>query len=561
MPSESIRAACVDDPPEAAELVAGDPPHAAAANKAVSAAVMPSARRARLRGPLACRPEPLVSLMSMAVRRSGSATGSRRDGPEWHSVRVSASGRSVVVVGGGISGLAAALALRERLPDAEITVLEGAPRIGGKLQRAEVGGVTVDVGAEAMLNRRPEATALARAVGLADELVHPLTTTAYLWNRNRLVPMPRTLMGVPGDAKALDGVLSRAGQARAALEPRLPATELAGADISIGRLVEERFGKEVVDRLVEPLLGGVYAGHAREISARAAVPQVVALLEKDRSLTRAAAAALAVPAGEVPVFAGIRGGLGRLPEAVAAASGATVLTGSTARDLARRTDGGWHVVVGETRDPRLVAADAVVLATPARPTARLLSDVAPTAALELARIDYASMAIVTLAFPAHDFPPVGGSGFLAPPVDGHVVKAATFSHQKWNWVAQAGRRGDGADVAVMRCSIGRHGEEEVLQVGDEDLVAAAVADLGRAIGLSVAPVDSHVQRWGGALPQYTVGHLDRIATVRADLEGVTGLAVCGAAYDGLGLPACIGSARRAADKVVADLRAREASAS
>jgi oxygen-dependent protoporphyrinogen oxidase len=464
----------------------------------------------------------------------------------------------VVVVGAGIAGLAAAAALRAERPDLEVEVLESSPQVGGKLRLAEVGGVTVDVGAEAMLNRRPEAVDLAAAAGLGDEIVHPLTTSAYLWNRNRLVPMPRTLMGVPANPKDVEDVLSRAGQLRAAMEPRLPATEIGDADVSIGHLVEERLGREVVDRLVEPLLGGVYAGHAREISARAAVPQVVALLDKDKSLTRAAADALAGPPSDAPVFAGLRGGIGRLPGAVAVASGAAVRTGATVRDLAHRADGGWRLVVGDTRSPELVEADAVVLATPARATARLLSDVAPVAALELARVEYASMAIVTLAFVGTDFPPIAGSGFLVPPVDGHRIKAATFSHQKWNWVGQAGRRAEGPGVVVMRCSIGRHREEAELQVEDDALVAAAVEDLRAATGLSALPIDSHVQRWGGGLPQYAVGHLDRIATVRADLDRVSGLAVCGAAYDGLGIPACIASAQTAVAKVLADLGTRPA---
>ena len=238
-------------------------------------------------------------------------------------------------------------------------------------------------------------------VGLEQDIVHPATTSANLWSRGRLVPMPRTMMGVPLDLRGLDGIISARGLARAAMDNVLPPTELGERDISVGDLVEERLGKEIVDRLVEPLLGGVYAGHARELSARAAVPQMVALLEKDRSLTRAAAAATPPPdpATAVPVFAGIRGGVGRLPGALAAASGATVRTGATVRDLARRADGGWNLVVGSTRDPEIVQADAVVLATPARATARLLSDVTPTAALTLARIEYASMAIVTMAFP------------------------------------------------------------------------------------------------------------------------------------------------------------------
>jgi oxygen-dependent protoporphyrinogen oxidase len=452
-----------------------------------------------------------------------------------------------------VSGLAAAHRIRQDLPGADVVVLEASPRVGGSLRTAEVGGVVTDVGAEAMLNRRPEAVDLAREVGLGDDIVHPATIVANLWNRGRLVPMPRTLMGVPLDLRALDGVISAKGLARAAMDNVLPPTVLGDRDISVGDLVEERLGKEIVDRLVEPLLGGVYAGHAREISARAAVPQLVALLDHDRSLTRAAAAATPPPDhAAAPVFAGLRGGVGRLPQALSEASGANVRTGATVRDLAGRPGGGWDLVVGPARDPEVVQADAVVLATPARATARLLSDVAPTSALALARIEYASVAIVTLAVPARAFPEVAGSGFLVPPVDGRAVKAATFSFAKWDWVREAGSS-DTDPVLVLRCSLGRHREEQVLQRTDEELVDLALDDLTDAIGLSVRPLDTHVQRWGGALPQYAVGHLARVSTVRHDLERLTGLAVCGSAYDGIGIPACIASAHLAAAKVVADL--------
>ena len=466
------------------------------------------------------------------------------------SDRVSPAPPRVVVVGGGIAGLAAAAAVRRRVPDADVLVLEAAPIVGGKLARVEVGGVLVDVGAESMLNRRPEAVGLAREVGLGDRLVHPAAVTANLWSRGRMGPMPRTLMGVPTDTKGLatSGVISRTGLARAALEPALPATHLDDRDVSIGWLVEERFGREVVDRLVEPLLGGVYAGHAREISARAAVPQVVALLDKDRSLMRAAAAATTA-VSDVPVFAGLVGGIGALPEAVAA--GLEVRTGATVRDLARAADGGWNLVVGPTREAEVVHADAVVLATPARPTARLLSDVAPDAALELARIEYASMAIVTMAFRDRDLPVTEGSGFLVPPVDGRTVKAATYSFAKWDWVREAG-----GDLRVLRCSIGRHREEQVLQRTDPEVVELALSDLADAVGLAVRPVDAHVQRWGGALPQYAVGHLERVRRIRAGVAAQPGLAVCGAAYDGLGIPACIASAELAATQVVDALSQR-----
>jgi len=454
---------------------------------------------------------------------------------------------TVAVVGGGIAGVAAAARLRSERPDVEVVILESSPAIGGKLRLGEVAGVVVDVGAEAMLSRRPEAVDLARASGLSDDIVHPATTSASLWTRDEMLPMPRTLMGIPADLRALaeSRVISKTGLARAAMDAVLPASSLDGHDASIGSLVEERFGKEVVDRLVEPLLGGVYAGHAREISARAAVPQVVALLDRDRSMSKAAAQAMRGPSSDAPVFAGISGGVGRLPQAALDASGAHLETDATVRDLARRPEGGWTLVVGSTREPRLLQADAVVLAVPAAPAARLLSDVAPAAALELARIEYASVAIVTMAFRARDFPEVVGSGFLVPPVDKHAIKAATFSFAKWDWVRAAGD-----DLLVMRCSLGRHREEHQLQKTDEELVDVALLDLADAIGLSVRPVDAHVQRWGGGLPQYAVGHLDRVATIRREVHRLPGLSVCGAAYDGVGIPACIASGQRAAAEVL-----------
>ncbi|MFT4010748.1 MAG: protoporphyrinogen oxidase [Nocardioidaceae bacterium] len=457
----------------------------------------------------------------------------------------------VVVVGAGISGLAAAAGIRRLDPELDVLVLESSPRIGGKLRTETVGGVQVDVGAESMLNRRPEAVTLAADSGV--DLVYPATTSANIWTRGRLRPMPRSLMGVPADLKELGatGILSRSGQARALLDQVLPATRIGSDDVSVGWLVEERFGKELLDRLVEPLLGGVYAGHAREISARAAIPQVIALLDKDRSLSHGVARSWA-PLGaagspQAPVFAGIEGGVGTLPGAVVAAHGLRVETGTTVRRVVR-SGTGWNLVVGATTDPRVIEADAVVIATPAAATARLLADEVPDAALELARIETASMAVVTMAFPERDFPAIDGSGFLVPPVDGRTIKAATYSFGKWGWVRE---HGSGEGLLVMRASVGRHREESVLQVPDEELVAAAVDDLADAIGLSLRPVDSHVQRWGGGLPQYAVGHLDRVARVRAAVARQPGLAVAGASYEGIGIPACIRSGQLAAAQVVA----------
>ncbi len=436
----------------------------------------------------------------------------------------------IVVVGGGIAGLTAAHLLGV---DHDVLLLEGSPVVGGKLRLAEVAGVTVDVGAEAMLNRRPEGVELARGLGLP--VVHPTRATSRVWSRGALRPLPRSLMGVPFDLDELaaSGVLSPDGLARARAEV---ATPWSGDDTSVGDLVAARLGDEVVDRLVEPLLGGVYAGRAREISVLAAMPQLGAMAARG-SLTEQAAA---IPASDLPVFAGIVGGMGLLPRALVESDRFDVRTQATVREL-RRTAAGLELTVGSTRNPETVLADRVVLATPSAPTARLLSELAPAAAAELRSIQTASVAVVTLALRAADLPDLADrSGFLVPPVEQRHIKASTFSFAKWDWVRDAG---DG--LLLVRTSLGRHRDEASLQAADSELVAGSLADLREIAGIHATPVDAHVQRWGGALPQYAVGHVARVARIRAALDR-TGVAVCGAAYDGVGIPAVIGSARRAA---------------
>ncbi len=441
--------------------------------------------------------------------------------------------RDAVVVGGGVAGLTAARELSRA--GLKVLLLESSPHLGGKLRLASVGGVVVDVGAESMLARRPEAVGLAAELGL--DVVHPATGSTQLWTRGALRPLPRTLLGVPLDLDALatTGVLSGDGLARARVETVHP---LEAEDVSVAELLGSRLGHEVVDRLAEPLLGGVYAGHASHLSAAATAPQVVAMLRDHGSLL-AAAAALPPPSPE-PMFAGLDGGLGRLPQALADAGGFEIRTSATVRVL-ERSGSGFRLTVGSNREPEVVETPRVVVAVPGPPAARLLAEVAPEASAELGAIEYASMAVITLAVPALD---VGdSSGFLVPAVDGRRIKASTYSFNKWAWVGAA------ADLRILRASIGRHREEASLQASDDELVAHVVNDLSTATGQAVRPVDAHVQRWGGALPQYAVGHLGRVARLRSAVAEVPGLAVCGAAYDGVGIPAVIASARRAATEV------------
>jgi protoporphyrinogen/coproporphyrinogen III oxidase len=475
---------------------------------------------------------------------------------------------AVAIVGGGIAGLAAAFFLRDR--GVAVTVLEGSPRLGGKLATSQVAGIAVDEGAESLLARRPEGTDLIRAVGLAADLVSPGTTSAGIWTRGQLRPLPkRQFMGVPADLDELSrtGILSPQGTARTWADLELPVTGRDG-DVSVASYVGARLGGELVDRLVDPLLGGVYAGRSDELSFEATLPALARASGEHRSLSAAAAALLPPPAGpaQAPVFTTLSGGLGTLPPVLATASGAIVRTGAMVRGLAR-VPGGWRLTVGSAHAPELLDADAVILALPARPAGRLLAAVpaAGGAASGLGEIAYASMAIVTLAYPAAAFPSLpGGSGYLVPAVDGHPVKAVTFSTIKWPHLLgetrPAGLRSarPAGDIHLVRCSVGRLGEEAVLQRDDGELAALAVTDLAAAAGVSGAPVDVRVTRWGGGLPQYTVGHLDRVRRIRASVAAQPGLAVCGAAFDGIGIPACIASARLAADQVLAHLESAAA---
>ncbi|MGW7574586.1 protoporphyrinogen oxidase [Streptomyces sp. NPDC054765] len=463
----------------------------------------------------------------------------------------------VVVIGGGISGLAAAHRLLEG--GARVTVLEATDRLGGKLYAGEIAGVPVDLGAESMLARRPEAVDLARAVGIGDRLQPPTTATASLWTRGALRPMPKGhVMGVPGDLGPLaaSGVLSAEGLARIDEDARLPRTEV-GEDVAVGAYVARRLGREVVDRLVEPLLGGVYAGDAYQISMRAAVPPLFEAARTNRSLLDGvrglqARSAEAVhrtgAAASGPVFTGIEGGIGTLPGAVAAAvraKGGEIRTGTQVTGVRRSFDG-WLIDL----DGAPLAADAVVLAAPAPAAARLLAPVCRPAAAELNRVEYASMALVTMAFCRADVEDrLTGSGFLVPPVDGRKIKASTFSGNKWGWLG-----GFDPDLFVLRTSLGRHGDEEDLAREDSELVGFSRTDLREAVGLTAAPVASRVTRWDGGLPQYPVGHLERVARIQDAVAQLPGLRVCGALYAGVGIPACIASARTAADDILGTLR-------
>lgn len=446
-----------------------------------------------------------------------------------------------VVVGAGITGLTAAHEWHRARPDDEVVVLEAGNRIGGKLDRVQLAGQWYDTGPEAVLARVPEALELVEDLGLADQLVAPATTQASIVLPDGRHPLPPgTVQGVPTSAVGLDGVLTPEGIARVRAEADLPPLHLDG-DVSVGALLRERLGDEVVDRLVEPLLGGVYAGRPDDLSLAATMPALAAQLRTAPSVLAGALAARDLGArsrGDVdgPVFVTVAEGIGSLPAALVAASGADVRLRTPAHAL-RRSGAGFELSIGPVAAPQTLRADAVLVAAPAPKAARLLADVASGAVEPLGGIPYASMAVVAMAFPGQ--PVAAGSGLLVPPGTGRLVKGVTVSSAKWPHLS-------GGDLLRVRSSVGRYGDEQQLQREDGDLTAAVVADVADLLELErPEPVQTHLVRWGGGLPQYLVGHPQRVAEIRTAVAAVPGLAVAGAAYGGVGVPACIRDARRA----------------
>lgn len=449
----------------------------------------------------------------------------------------------VVVVGGGVSGLATAYWLREALGDtAHVVVLEAASRPGGKVTTVPVAGLPVDVGPDAFLSRAPELADLVSRLGLAGTVVGPLQGGAFVFSREEMHPIPQGgFFGIPDRVLPLlrSRLLSLPGVARAGLDLVRPRTAL-GDDPSVADVVRPRLGGEVFDRLVQPLLGGVHAGSAERLSARSTVPEVLAIAQGGRSLVlslRSRRRSMPTPtAPPAPPLVSLEGGMGRLVHAlVDALEPGSVVTGAPATAL-ERTGTGWRV---ET--PALaVEAPAVVLAAPAYVAATLLSAHSHALAEELRGIEYVSVANVTLAIPRAEVGELVGTGFLVPPVENDLLVGCTWLTSKWPHLA-------GGDTVLVRCMVGRDGDQRWTSMSDDELVAAVRASLARMMGLTAAPTEVRVQRWADAMPQYVVGHaarLDRVEPLVPD-----GLHLTGAAYRGSGLAACVAAAKRTAAAV------------
>ncbi|MBI2244229.1 MAG: protoporphyrinogen oxidase [Nocardioides sp.] len=455
-----------------------------------------------------------------------------------------------VVVGGGISGLTTAYFLRQRLgPDAVLRVVEASDAPGGKIRTASIAGHPVDTGPDAFLSRAPELRRVVDALGLADLVVEPQSTGTFIWSRGRLRRLPPgTAFGLPERLWPLlrSGLLGPAAVARAGLDLVLPRTALPD-DPSVADVVRPRFGAGVYDRLVAPLLGGVHAGDPALLSATSTVPEIAAMARSGRSLYRTLrhrrrSAPPATGRPSAPLVS-LRGGLAALTDRLVEELGPdTVLTGTPARAIERDEDGGYTV----RTDRGAFAARQVVLATPAYVAAELVADLAPDAAALLREIGYVDVANVTLAFRRDQVPALpAGTGFLVPPVEDELVVGCSWLSQKWPQPADAG------DHVLLKVMVGRSGDTRWLAMDDAELVRRVREALRRMLGVTADPVESLVQRWPRAMPQYVVGHAARLAALDTALAAAPGLLVTGAAYRGVGLAGCVAQADATAASLLA----------
>lgn len=453
----------------------------------------------------------------------------------------------VVIIGAGVAGLTSALTLLTNSSDTiKVTVLEAGSTVGGQIRTTPFAGLpAIDEGPDAFLARVPWAVQLASELGLGASMTSPTDAHASIWH-NGMHNIPGDLMlGVPAKVRAFatSGLISPLGKLRAAIEPLLPAT--TDTD-SIGEYVRSRFGHQIQERLVDPLIGSIYATDSDNFSM-AAVPQI-ASLTASRSMLLAAGKARATAAKNPtgPIFATPIRGIGALIELLTqrvTALGGRILTSESVSAIEKVTTG---YTVSTSRGQH--RADAVVIASPAKPSSHFVRPLDARAADLLGQWSHASVVLITMAIPASQWPArLKGSGYLVPKPDQRWVSAASFGSNKWaHW-----RPDDGS--MILRVSLGRDGLE-VMHFDNDTLINLALADMKLHLGVDMTPSEIRVSRWAESFPQYRPHHFARLAELEHSLGAAApGIVFAGASYRGIGIPACVQQARAAADATLSHL--------
>ena len=460
--------------------------------------------------------------------------------------------KRIAIIGGGISGLSAAYYLekaRRAGSDLSYTLFESGQRLGGCLSSDRIEGCLVEAGPDSFLTEKPWALSLCKEVGIDDELIgsNDSQRKTYIVIKNRLVVMPDGLMFmvptrlVPTALSPLFSWGTKVRMAQELLHPPRPMRD----DETVAQLVERHFGPEVVDRLADPLLSGVYGGDAAKLSARAVLPRFVEMEEKYGSLSKAMIAARNKMAHlhkhpSRPLFTSLRDGMQQMVDAILARLNPEALR---MRHHIRRIypeNGGWRMSVEMNGDERF---DSVILATPANVAGELLDGVDRNLAHHLLDITYSSSVTVTLGYYKDQLaklPP--GFGFLVPRSEGRRMLACTFVHNKFPHRAPPGK-------GILRCFLGGARDEAVLGLSDDELLETVSRELREIVKLNARPIFSRVYRWREAMAQYEPGHIARVAAIEKRVAEIPGLALAGNAYHGIGVPDCIRSGMEAANTV------------
>ena len=468
--------------------------------------------------------------------------------------------KRIAIIGGGISGLSAAFALeRHRRAGAsvEYVLFESSPRLGGVLVTERVDGCLVEAGPDSFLTEKPWASDLCREVGLGDQLIgsNDADRKTYILVNGRLALIPDGLMFMvptkimPTVMSPLFSIGTKLRMAREWFHP----PRKADADETVAAFVERHYGSEMVDRLADPLLAGVYGGEAAQLSVRAVLPRFAEMEATHGSLGRAMLAArkkmaLAAKAPARPLFTSLKDGMQQLVDAVVCRLPASALHCNRPVQGIQSRDGGWVVSAGHT----LEQFDGVIIATPAQAAAELLRMVSEDLASELGGIPYTSSLTVNLGYDRGvraALPP--GFGFLVPRSEGKRMLAATFVHNKFPHRAPE-------DRALLRCFIGGARNEQVLQAPDEEVLRIVREELRQIIKLTADPLFTRIYRWKGAMAQYGVGHLERLQRIESLLQQLPSLALAGNGYRGIGVPDCIRSGSEAANRALLALGLPEA---
>jgi oxygen-dependent protoporphyrinogen oxidase len=461
--------------------------------------------------------------------------------------------RRIAIIGGGITGLAAAHKLEKAKAEGkelEYDLFEKSERLGGKIQTERINGFVIERGPDSYLARKESMTRLAKAVGLADDLLSNDTGQAYVLKGDRLYPIPGgAIMGIPTEIKPFmhTNLISPVGKVRAACDFFYPRITSKDEDISLGHFFRRRLGDEVVDHLIEPLLSGIYAGDLDKLSLKATFPQFQQVEQKHGSLIRGMKTSRAQQGKTKPettkskgMFLTFRNGLESFVEAIAAKLHSESIHINSALTKVYKKDGQYQLIF---EDGEIKNYDEVIITTPPKATVKLLADYPYFSYLE--NMEATTVATIAMAYKEDQIKiPLEGTGFVVSKKSNHAITACTWTHKKWKHSTPDG-------YALLRAYVGRAGDSAIVSRSDDEILSAALYDLKKIMKIEGKPEFFIVSRWQEAMPQYNVGHTFKMSKIKEDIaRNLPGLHLAGGGYEGIGLPDCIDQGEAAVERIL-----------